>query len=148
MRGKVWKRSRQPAIPLKPSKLVLLTGAGFTKSFGGYLSSEMWAVILGQPEIQQNLRLRQLLLNNFSFESLYETVSLSRDYSPVEKTAFTAAVKRAYRQMHEVVCGRWQLKANEACGVIISQFAPQSSTERGFFLPLIKIWSLNSITTE
>ena len=136
MRGKVWKRSRQPAVPLKSSKLVLLTGAGFTKSFGGYLSSEMWAVILGQPEIQLNLRLRQLLLDNSSFESLYETVSLSLDYLPVEKAAFTAAVKRAYGQMHEVVCGHWQLKVNEACGVIISQFAPPSPTERGFFFTL------------
>ena len=31
---------------------VLLTGAGFTKTFGGYLASEMWATILNQPEIQ------------------------------------------------------------------------------------------------
>jgi hypothetical protein len=130
------KRFRKPAVTFKPSKLVLLTGAGFTKSFGGPLSGEMWAVILGQPEIQQNRRLHKLLLEDFSYESLYETVSLSEDYLPAEKAAFTAAVKRAYRQMHEVVCGHWQLKANEACGVIISLFAPQSSNERGFFFTL------------
>ena len=130
------KRFRKPASTFKSSKLVLLTGAGFAKTFGGYLSGEMWAVILGQPEIQENLKLHKLLLGNFSYESIYETVFLSNDYSPVEKTAFTSAVKMAYRQMHEVVCGRWQLKANEACGVIISLFAPQSSGERGFFFTL------------
>jgi hypothetical protein len=32
---------------------VLLTGAGFTKTFGGYLASEMWATILNQPEVLQ-----------------------------------------------------------------------------------------------
>ena len=33
---------------------VLLTGAGFTKTFGGYLASEMWATILNQPEVQRS----------------------------------------------------------------------------------------------
>jgi len=30
---------------------VLLTGAGFTQGYGGYLASEMWATIFRQPEI-------------------------------------------------------------------------------------------------
>ena len=30
----------------KAAKNVFLTGAGFTKKFGGYLASEMWALVL------------------------------------------------------------------------------------------------------
>jgi len=28
----------------------MLTGAGFTETFGGYLATEMWAAIFNQPE--------------------------------------------------------------------------------------------------
>jgi hypothetical protein len=33
---------------LQPAKNVLLTGAGFSKDFGGLLASEMWAALLNE----------------------------------------------------------------------------------------------------
>ena len=55
---------------------VLLTGAGFTKSFGGYLASEMWAAILNQPEIQNSPALlkRMRELETLDYELLYEEI--------------------------------------------------------------------------
>ena len=55
---------------------VLLTGAGFTKSFGGYLASEMWATILNQPEVQDSPELLKGMrdLENLDYEMFYEDV--------------------------------------------------------------------------
>jgi len=33
-------------------KTILLTGAGFTKNFGGFIASEMWAKIFNCRELQ------------------------------------------------------------------------------------------------
>jgi len=38
---------------------VLLTGAGFTKNFGGPLAREIWSLIFNNPRIQQTPSLRQ-----------------------------------------------------------------------------------------
>jgi hypothetical protein len=53
---------------------VLLTGAGFTKTFGGYLASEMWATILNQPEVQNSPELLKGMrdLENLDYEMYYE----------------------------------------------------------------------------
>ena len=90
-------------------KAVLLTGAGFSKPFGGYLSSEMWALIFGQPEVRASERLRTAMLRELNFEHVYEHVLTSGTYSHAESGGFTEAVWRAYRQMHEEMCSRGKL---------------------------------------
>jgi hypothetical protein len=54
--------------------MLLLTGAGFTKTFGGYLASEMWATILNQPEVQNSPELLKGMrdLENLDYEMYYE----------------------------------------------------------------------------
>jgi hypothetical protein len=55
---------------------VLLTGAGFTKTFDGYLASEMWAAILNQPEIQNSPELLKGMrdIDKLDYEEFYEQI--------------------------------------------------------------------------
>ena len=60
---------------LATKNLILLTGAGFTHNFGGFLGREMWAKIFNNPLIQTRTRIRELLLEDFDFESVYSRIS-------------------------------------------------------------------------
>lgn len=51
--------------------LMLLTGAGFTRNFGGFLAREMWSKIFNNPAVQKNEDARNLLSDDFDFESVY-----------------------------------------------------------------------------
>jgi hypothetical protein len=55
---------------------VLLTGAGLTKNYGGYLASEMWATILNQPEVQDSPELLKGMrdLEHLDYETFYEEI--------------------------------------------------------------------------
>jgi hypothetical protein len=119
-----------------PAKTILLTGAGFTKTFGGYLASEMWAAILNQPEIRNNPKLRMLLISNQNFEDVYEEVLESTNYSPYQQQAFTAAIRRAYEEMDAVIpdCAPEQYAA---CRYFIRLFADsEDPLTRGFVFTL------------
>src|SRR5437016_3191705 len=82
-------------------RALLLTGAGFSRPFGGYLSSQMWALILCQPQIRGSDHLRTAMLRDTNFEQVYGEVVASPKYSREEKHGFTEAVLRAYQQMHD-----------------------------------------------
>jgi hypothetical protein len=72
------------------SKRVLLTGAGFSKNWGGLLATEFWFHLLGAPHLRGNESIRSLLLDNFNFEDVYEIVQ-NGDYSNVDKQAMKEA---------------------------------------------------------
>lgn len=61
-------------LPMKTTDLVLLTGAGFTKNFDGFLGKEMWAKVFNNHLIQSNEKLRILLQDDYDFESVYSKV--------------------------------------------------------------------------
>lgn len=86
-----------------PLKTVLLTGAGFSKPFGGYLASEMWSLILNQPEIRASKRLHQFLLEDLNYEMVYDKILASGDIAPEEKQAFTTALMNAYRHLDDAI---------------------------------------------
>lgn len=50
-----------PQVPDTFDKRVVLTGAGFSRNWGGYLATEMWGVIMGHPAVESRDRLRSLL---------------------------------------------------------------------------------------
>ena len=50
-------------MDIKSKELILLTGAGFTKNFGGFLANEMWSKIHNHPMVQSKPKLKQLLMN-------------------------------------------------------------------------------------
>ena len=53
---------------------ILLTGAGFTCNFGAPLAAEVWSLILTHPPLAAAPRVRELLLQDFDYESVYHTV--------------------------------------------------------------------------
>ena len=106
-RQKTGKRNLLIAMAtLKSRNVALLTGAGFTKSFGGYLASEMWAKIFNHPQIQGNESIRRCMLRHVNFEDAYAAVMDSENYSETEKKAFTEAVRTAFEHMHRNILDR------------------------------------------
>ena len=110
-----------------PAKTVLLTGAGFTKNFGGFLGSEMWAIILNQKEVTNSPRLRNALLEDLNYETVYDTILYSDQFETREKLTFLSATIKAYVELHENI-----LKTNsriisiheEACREIVGRPPP------------------------
>ena len=122
----------------RPTKNVLLTGAGFTRDFGGYLASEMWAVIFRQPEIRRYPNLRRQMLERLDYEGLYHEVLSSESYTADEKSSLTKAIRNAYQEMHELIC-RDDLRRRGAAAAVCRAFVARfdgSGHERGFFFTL------------
>ncbi|MEP6934970.1 MAG: hypothetical protein ABI988_13690 [Nitrospirota bacterium] len=123
---------------MHPAKNVLLTGAGFTKDFGGYLGGEMWAAILSQQEISTYPNLRQKLLAQPDYEQAYHEVLDSESYSSKEKLALRTAVETAYQRMHRRVMtvgtDSYDLIKPLLRGIVL-RFAGEGE-ERGFIFTL------------
>lgn len=118
--------------------LMLLTGAGFTRNFGGFLAREMWSKIFNNPLVQGNTEARGLLLNDFDFESVYsakmshgeETIKIIRE-----------AVEMAYKDLDDTV-KNWVFNHNNpialntyGLGELFS-FISSRSSEKGWFFTL------------
>jgi hypothetical protein len=57
-----------------PHRCVLLTGAGFTHNFGGYLATQFWEHLFNLEAVYRNADLKRVLLdfqNNYDFEKIY-----------------------------------------------------------------------------
>lgn len=83
------------------SKTILLTGAGFTKNFGGLIANEMWAKIFNCHEVQKEPVLRNILLNDFDYESIYHKVFDGDDSDDV-KEAIKTAILKAYSMLDDI----------------------------------------------
>ena len=59
---------------IKTRKHILLTGAGFTKNFGGFLADEMWSKLFNKVEIQNNSDIRNKLSDNYDYETVYQEI--------------------------------------------------------------------------
>lgn len=84
--------------------VLLLTGAGFSHNFGTPLARDMWAWIFNQKGIQKQPRLKNLLLNDFDFESVALKVRAG-DFAEEEKEAIEEALKFAYLALDEILIG-------------------------------------------
>ena len=119
-----------------PVKTVLLTGAGFSKPFGGYLASEMWSLILNQPEICASQNLHGRLLEDLNYERIYDEVLSTGN--PAEQDALTAALQNAYRQLDKAICSEQTERRGEtaaALNVFLGRFGGIGK-ERGFIFTL------------
>jgi len=119
---------------------VLLTGAGFTANFGGFLASEMWSRIFNHHEIHRYSSLVQLLRQDFHFESVYHQVIYGNQYTLEEQNALQTAVQDAYQQLDESTRNCWG--PGGSCPVscqgvrnLLEGFA-SAGTERGFIFTL------------
>jgi hypothetical protein len=90
-------------FPKRIHPIALLTGAGFTRNFGAYLSSDFWAQTFNNPAVIANPTLQQLLKNQryeFDFELIYGI--LRRDH-PNEFQIYKVALERIYQDIDGLV---------------------------------------------
>ncbi len=83
----------------------ILTGAGFSKNWGGWLSQELWNFLIGHAEIQQDEELKELLWNNIDngFEhALFEAKQRAENNTEWKKRYNTLqkAVSQAFKEMN------------------------------------------------
>jgi len=77
-------------------KPVLLTGAGFTANFDGFLAKDMRFRIMRNPSVKGRSQIVQLLQSKSSFEAVYNDV-MTGDYDAQDKDALDEAVQTTYR---------------------------------------------------
>jgi hypothetical protein len=106
---------------------VLLTGAGFTKPFGGYLASEMWATILNQPEIQNSPELLKGMrdLENLDYEKFYEDIQACG--TEQQKKAFNGAIRSAFKEMDDNIRTHKPNSVAHSCCNLICRIAQDQS---------------------
>jgi len=83
------------------AKYILITGAGFTHNFGTPLAREMWAEIFNHKKVQEEPKIRAIMLNNFDYESVYYSI-MEGDYIQQEKDAINLAVSDTYKNIDEI----------------------------------------------
>jgi hypothetical protein len=83
------------------SNTVLMTGAGYTNNFGGILAKDMRDKIRYHPEVKNKPALKELLDNNFDYESVYYEV-YNGGYLDNEKEAIHTAIREAYKKLDEI----------------------------------------------
>jgi hypothetical protein len=81
------------------SNKILMTGAGYTRNFGGFLAEDMWAKILNK--VKNSADLKRILSNDFDYESAYHKVH-DGDYSDDDKEAINTAIFEAYRKLDDI----------------------------------------------
>jgi hypothetical protein len=80
------------------SKRTLLTGAGWTRNWGGRVAEELWQDLMGHQAIQDYPRLRELLLEERSFEAALGLVQ-AEPFTAAEREAFKQALLDAFIAM-------------------------------------------------
>lgn len=81
------------------SKYVLLTGAGFTATFGGPLASAIHNMLCNDQGIKADAVLKTLTENNPDFEALYHTVQSGATYTAAQKRVMQSAVVAAFERI-------------------------------------------------
>jgi len=76
-----------------------MTGAGYTRNFGGFLAEDMWEKIFN--EVKDSPTLKSILSNDFDYESAYHKVH-DGDYSNDEKKAINTAILKAYKKLDDI----------------------------------------------
>ncbi|MBI4593436.1 MAG: SIR2 family protein [Candidatus Rokubacteria bacterium] len=118
---------------------VLLTGAGFTKDFGGRLADEMWAWIFNSREVQRRSAVATALRQNQSYEVVYSEIvnSVSRGagtYGDEDREAIVASVQRAYLEQDRAI--REYRQGYGDCISFLRRFSGTKQGERGYFFTL------------
>jgi len=84
------------------SRRTILTGAGWTRNWGGRLAAELWQDLIGHRVIQSNSRLRDLLLSESSFETTLGVVQ-AEPFAAGDRQAFEGALLDAFIAMDREV---------------------------------------------
>lgn len=87
-------------------KITLLTGAGFSKNFGGLLADEIWAMIFNHKDVQASNIIRNNMLSEFNYETVYQFI-IDDDKLEVDTKAI---MKNALLSAYEYQENNWQDK--------------------------------------
>jgi len=125
--------------------VVLLTGAGFTHNFGGFLSKDMWLRIFNNPLILNHDRIRKLLLEDdkFDYESVYTQIIKDNIYSDSERNAIRDVIEQVYSDQEYTVKDILSYDHQKVSHEKLKQFLVFILTEgdeRGFFFTLNHDW--------
>lgn len=119
---------------------LLLTGAGFTKNFGGFLSDEMFALI--QSSVRRNRILLRLLKGTLDYEQVYGRVVIEgAEGGADERNTLLAAVQDAYQRLDDAVRRIVWRQGGAAVShhhlrEFIGKFAGRDHGQRGYFFTL------------
>lgn len=81
-------------------KRVLLTGAGFSRNWGGRLAGEMWEEVFSHPAVQKRPAVRIQLLQTPSFEDALSHVEFdSNKFDDFDRAAMRQALREAFERM-------------------------------------------------
>jgi SIR2-like domain len=124
----------------KPLEAILLTGAGFTKNFGGFLADEMRAFIVNKVGNRQAL---MALLNSsdLDYESVYVKV-IYGDYSEKDKSVLANAAIHAYQRLDDAIRGiTWNRDSPHGVNLygvkkFLDRFGSTINGLRGYFFTL------------
>lgn len=125
---------------IKVLPVVLLTGAGFTKNFGGYLASEMLPEI--RNDASESLKNWIDKRTPSDFEALYDEALKSGDEELVED--MNTAVRSSFKRMDDQIRDRIRRGPYEntirnppfVFGEFISKFSGDQSQSRSFWFTL------------
>ncbi len=133
---------------MNAKKTILITGAGFSKNFGGFLASEMWAHIFNNFEVQKNEILRNKLLNNYDYESVYASIMHQACLPPYEDERkkgckiLEDAILSAYVKLDDVI-RKWAYRSGApfpvnhyALDAFLNKFSSNEKTAKGFIFTL------------
>ena len=91
--------------------VVILTGAGFTRNFGGFLGEEVWSKIVNSLSEDQSMRRKftDELKNggNFNFEESYSDI-IAGDFPDEKKQKLRNIIQKIYGEMDENIIGKMQ----------------------------------------
>lgn len=114
---------------------VLLTGAGFTANWKGFLKYEMWSQIFNQKTVQNNRKIRALLFENFAFEHALDVVRDNGVYSNEDRGSIWSAVNIAFDRLERYSTQAAEEPANHA-DMAAKFIKDVFNGEQGFFFTL------------
>jgi hypothetical protein len=123
------------------SNTILLTGAGFTKNFGGFLAREMWAQIHNRLQKYNEESLLQIIRDEFDYEKIFEELVKGTEYSDEQKDKVNKSFLEAYKFMDQIICNEEALYGGnhyiDTNGIrnFLNEFS-NNRREPGFFFTL------------
>ncbi len=139
-------------IDVPVSETVLLTGAGFTNNFDGFLANKMWGIINRKLDdllhnnnlLEENKthlkKLIDLAKNEFDYEKIFEEVMKGKKYDEL-KDVINDIYFEAYKSMDDNIVRKGYLYGPEVCidSNALKEFIRDlvgDQKERGFFFTL------------
>jgi hypothetical protein len=88
-------------VPFYPH--VLLTAAGFSKIWGGFLAAELWGLVVSDPRVRARSNIDQLLHASLNFEDALARAEVTQrdNYDEEDRVALRGAVLRAFELQDE-----------------------------------------------